>query len=358
MKPRMNVYLTTAKRVLIYAYPMINSLFEENQDSEVYLYLVSEDLEETDIQEEKRLADSYSAHITILHFDEKMAKGKIISASEHWPLGTLSCYWIFHELLPTEVDRILALESDAIVTGSLREFYDIDLKGCYAACPDPGHKPLSHRMLMEQLEGDVLTFVVSVYDVKAIRQDFSLEQILYVDGFVVKEFGHSQQELTFGILFKDRIKFLPAGNLCVEENRQSMEAMGIDYLMECEKKCKVLHFSSTKAKEKPWNPVYVMPGYSKWWQYANESPYYREYFQGQWDIEKKKEEEIENLKKNITWKKVLLTILIIYMSLLIGAIIILKQPFFWLAIVFGALVLAIGIAVLVRKAFILIGNKL
>ena len=57
MKPRMNVYLTTAKRVLGYAYPMVYSLFEQNQDSEVYLYLASEDLAETDILEEKKLAD-------------------------------------------------------------------------------------------------------------------------------------------------------------------------------------------------------------------------------------------------------------------------------------------------------------
>ena len=358
MKPRMNVYLTTAKRVLGYAYPMVYSLFEQNQDSEVYLYLASEDLAETDILEEKKLADKYGAHIIILHFDEEMAKGKIISVSEHWPLGTLSCYWLFHELLPSEVDRILALESDAVVTGSLREFYDIDLEGCYAACPDPEHKPLSHRKLMEQLKGDVLTFVVSVYDVEAIRRDFSLEQILNVDGFVVKKFGHSQQELTFGILFKDRIKFLPAGSLCVEENKQSMEVMGIDYLMACEESCKVLHFSSTKAREKPWNPVYMMPGYEKWWRYAKKSPYYKEYFRGQWDMEGKREEGIEDLKKNITWKKTLLMILAVYTGLVAGAGIISGQPFSWLIVVLGALALAAGITVLVRKAFILIRNKL
>ncbi|MDE7247769.1 MAG: hypothetical protein K2N43_07765, partial [Lachnospiraceae bacterium] len=268
MKPRMNVYLTTAKRVFHYAYPVIRSLFEQNADSEVYLYLVSENLEETDIHAERELAGRYGGHIIILRFDEEMAKGKIVPASDHWPLGTLGCYWLFHELLPDDVDRILALESDAVVTGSLREFYDTDLAGYYAACPDAQHKPLAHRELMERLGGDVLTFVVSVYDVQAIRRDFTLDQILEKDRFVVKEFGHSQQELTFGILFRDRIKFLPAAELCVEENSQSMAAMGIDYLMACEKTCKVLHFSSTMEREKPWNPVYMMPGYAKWWQYA------------------------------------------------------------------------------------------
>lgn len=358
MKPRMNVYLTTAKRVLKYAYPVIFSLFEQNADSQVYLYLVSEDLEETDINAERELAESYGGQIIILRFDEEMARGKIVSASDHWPLGTLGCYWLFHELLPDDVDRILALESDAVVTGSLRVFYDTDLEGCYAACPDPQHKPAAHRELMERLGGDVLTFVVSVYDVQAIRQDFTLDRILETDRFVVKEFGHSQQELTFGILFRDRIKFLPAADLCVEENSQSMETMGLDYLMGCEKTCKVLHFSSTMEREKPWNPVYVMPGYARWWQYAKESPYYREYFEEQWKVYRKKLAETEALKKNITCKNVLFLTLAVYTVLMLAAGIWIigtakgvgtVNPLVWIGIVLGMLVVSAVCALAVRR---------
>lgn len=78
-KPRMNVYFTTVKRLIIYAYPTIISLFENNQDSEIYLYSVSENLEETDIQAELKLAEEYRNHIIILHFDESMEKGKVQS---------------------------------------------------------------------------------------------------------------------------------------------------------------------------------------------------------------------------------------------------------------------------------------
>lgn len=317
MKPRMNVYLTTAKRVLGYSYPMIHSLFEENRDSEIYLYIVSENLSEEDITTEKKLAEQYGNHIIILHFDENMTRGKIVSASEHWPLGTLGCYWLFHELLPADVDRIIALESDAIVIGNLREFYDTDLEGFYAACPDSAHKPISHRELMKRLDGDVLTFVVSLYDVCKIRKDFSIEQIIETDQFVIKEFGHSQQELTFGILFKGKIKFLPAQNLCVEENRQSMEAMGFDYLLKCEDTCKVLHFSSTGEKEKPWNPTFVMPGYLKWWEYARKSPYYNEYFSKQWELYERVLWERQILEKNKSTRNILsMTLILLWILVL------------------------------------------
>ena len=41
---RMNVYLTTGKKNYKYAYVAIESLFEESKSSEIYLYIVSEDL--------------------------------------------------------------------------------------------------------------------------------------------------------------------------------------------------------------------------------------------------------------------------------------------------------------------------
>ena len=350
MKPRMNVYLTTARKVLLYSYPAIKSLFVNNQDSEIYLYIVSEDLEDEDIAEERKLADMYGDHIIILHFDEETARGRIVCGDlEHWPLGTLGCYWMFHELLPDDVDRIIALESDTVVTGSLREFYDSDMEGCYAACPDPQHKPESHRRLMERLNGDVLSFVVSLYDVKAIRRDFSLDDILHVDEYVVKEFGHSQQELTFGILFRGKIKFLPAENLCIEENRQSMSEMGYDYLKKCEGTCKVLHFSSFKDKGKPWNPVCIMPGFGEWWKYAQDSPYYKEYFLEQWKTYDRRAEETELLKKNITYRNILAAAMMIYVFFMFVTGILMKQGIVFYLCLLGGFLISLPAAVLIRR---------
>lgn len=350
VKPRMNVYLTTAKRVIMCAYPAIVSLFEKNQDSEIYLYIVSEDLEKTDIQEEMKLAETYGNHIIILRFDENMAKGRVQNAKgSHWPLGTLGCYWMFHELLPEDVDRIMAIESDTVVIGSLREFYDTDLNGCYAACPDPQHKPESHRNLMERLDGDVLSFVVSLYDVNAVKEDFTLDKILEIDRYVVQEFGHSQQELTFGILFKDKIKFIPAQTLCVEINRQSMREMGYDYLTECAKTCRILHFSSFKEKGKPWDPVCIMPGFSIWWKYAQNSPYYKEYFTEQWKAYDRRAEKVEQLEKNITYRNVLAVTLIVYVSIMLITGLVLKQDFIWYISVCGGLVISVLVTLLVRK---------
>lgn len=136
MKPRMNVYITTSKKNLKYAYVAIKSLFEKNTDSEIYLYIVSENLEENDVINERNLAGELGHRIIILHFDERVAEKQIILGDKnHWPLATLACYWLFHDLLPNDVERIMMLESDVLVMGSLREMYDADMCGCYAASP-------------------------------------------------------------------------------------------------------------------------------------------------------------------------------------------------------------------------------
>ncbi len=322
MKPRMNVYITTAKRVYKYAYPVILSLFEKNSDSEIYLYIVSENLTYEDIRNETVLAEQYGDHIVILHFDVDKAKDTIkVGDAEHWPAGTLGCYWMFHELLPDDVDRIMAIESDAVVIGSLREFYDTDMEGYYAVCPDPEHKPVTHQNLMKELDGDLLTFVVSLYDVKAIKRDFSIEDMLEADRKGAAALGHSQQELTFGILFKDRIRFVDAPGVCVEENSHSLKRFGLDYLKSCEETEKIIHFSSTDAKEKPWNTVYFMPGYLIWWDYARKSPYMDYYIEQQKEFRDKTEEYPRMLRSKLINRNRLVVAMGVIILILIGFII-------------------------------------
>lgn len=351
MKRRMNVYLTSGKRNFFYCYPAIKSLFIENQDSEIYLYIVSEDLEDGDICPEQELAQEYGHHIIILSFDVEQAKNSIVCKNpDHWPLGTLGCYWMFHDLLPGDVDRILAIEADTVTVGSLAEYYHTDLDGYYAASPDPEHKPVNHRKLMEKLEGDTFTFVMSLYNVEAIRRDFSVQDILRTDARVVEQFGHSQQELTFGILFRGKIKFLPGKETCVEENRQSMGELGYDYIRDCEGSCRILHFSSFVEKEKPWNPVCVMPGYAVWWKYATESPYYKRYIEEQWKIFDRKNKEIVAIKRNITIKNLLAatSVTALFLVSVLG-ICYYKLPFFSFFVWCGCFGLAGACAVALRR---------
>lgn len=346
---RMNVYLTTGRKNYKYAYVAIQSLFENNPDAEIYLYIVSEDLEEADLAHEYALAETYGNHIIILRFDEEVAGRHIqVHADDHWPIGTMSSYWLFHELLPEDVDRILVIESDTVIVGDLSEIYRMDFDGAYAICPGPEHKPKNHRDFMEKIGGDCLTFVLSMYDVKRIREDFTLEEILAKDEIVKKHVGNSQMEFTFGLLFKGKIRYVPGKISCIDENERYMQELGYDYVAACEKTAKIIHFSSYKDYSKPWNPVFLVPGYHIWWKYAMESPYYREYIERQWQIYDASRAKQAAVQKNVTYRNILACTLVLLVLALCAACLLTDVGVVGVAVVVGAAVFSLVASLTVR----------
>lgn len=353
----MNVYLTTGRKNYKYAYVAIRSLFEKNQNSEIYLYIVSEDLEDADLKYEHDLARQYGHHIIILRFDEEAAARHIrFGAGEHWAVGAMSSYWIFHELLPKDVDRIIVIESDTVIVGDISEIYAEDFEGAYAICPGPEHKPRNHRDFMAKIGGDCLTFVLSMYDVERIRRDFTLEDILNTDARIRKLAGNSMMELTFGLLFAGRIKYIPACKACIDENERYMEELGYEHIAECEKTAKIIHFSSYGDYSKPWNPVFLVPGYREWWKYAADSPYYKEYIQAQWQYYNKTREKQQQIAKNLTYRNILLCMIVLMTLLLMGLCLALDYGWTACLAVPAAAVISLGVSLLFRKMTIMLGK--
>ena len=356
---RMNVYLTTGKKNYKYAYVAIESLFEENKSSEIYLYIVSEDLEEKDLAYEIKLAERYGNHIILLHFDEEMASKYIqTQKGSHWPIGTMSSYWLFHELLPEEVDRILVIESDTVVVGDLSDIYQMDFEGNYVISSGPEHKPQNHRDFMKKCGGDSLTFVLSVYDVPRIRKDFTLQEILAADGKIKELTGNSMMELAFGLLFAGKIKFISGKTACIDENERYIEELGYDYLIEAEKTAKIIHFSSYSDYSKPWNPVFLVPGYRVWWNYAVNSPYFKEYIERQWTYYNNTRKKQAEVAKNVTYRNIFGCTLLIMSLLLMVISIIGNKGIYGTLTIFGSGLAAIIISVLIRRVGILIGKYL
>lgn len=354
---RMNVYLTTGKKNYKYAYVAIKSLFEQNRDSEIYLYIVSEDLEESDLNYEYELAKQYGNHIIILRFDEERASKQVkLRATDHWAIGTMSSYWLFHELLPEEVDRIIVIESDTVVVGDLSEIYQTDFEDAYVICPGSEHKPKSHRDFMESIGGECLTFVLSMYDVNRIRKDFTLEEILKTDEYIRTKAGNSMMELTFGLLFKGNIKYIPGQISCIDENERYIEELGYDYLVECEKTARIIHFSSYSDYSKPWNPVFLVPGYAKWWEYAVDSPYYKEYIERQWTYYNKTRKKQKEIAKNISYRNILIMAMIFMTGVIAVLSLLTDAGILGSIVVIGCAVLSLAASVAIRRFSIFIGK--
>ena len=142
--------------------------------------------------------------------------------------------------------------------------------------------------------------------------------------------------------------YVPGKTYCIVENEIYMQELGYDYIVECEKTAKIIHFSSYKDYSKPWNPVFLVPGYRIWWKYAVDSPYYEEYIQRQWklyDTTRKKQAEAQ---KNVSYRNILLCTIVLMVLILCGLCLATDAGLAGAAAVVGTAGVALVVSVTVR----------
>lgn len=111
----------------------IYSLFKNNTDLKLCVYILSDGIEEKYLLEYQRLAQTFHQELVIKPLPDynKMA-GVSMCVKGRFALSTYSTLFL-EEVLPREVDRALWLDSDTIITGSLKELYTLDIAGFAAA---------------------------------------------------------------------------------------------------------------------------------------------------------------------------------------------------------------------------------
>ena len=111
----------------------IKSLLMNNLNAEqITIYYIGDGLSEDSISDLTSLADEYHRQIIFLTMP-KTFEG--LSGSNRNG-QTVFCYCYFQDILPQSVDKVLLLEGDTIITGSLEDFYNTDIEDQYIAAAD------------------------------------------------------------------------------------------------------------------------------------------------------------------------------------------------------------------------------
>ena len=138
-KSGINILCATDNNYAPYCGVMLTSVFENNRDSAVTAYiLIDKPLQESHQEKFNSLAARYCQQIIFLEvnnafFEQFPLKGDGIN---HWSIVTY--YRLYAErLLPVNVEKVLYLDCDIVVTGSLRGLFDLDLEDiAVGAVPD------------------------------------------------------------------------------------------------------------------------------------------------------------------------------------------------------------------------------
>ncbi len=270
---KMNIAVSINQAFIRYLHVMLVSLFENNREQELCVWLMSADLTEAQVQTFHELAQSYGQELRFLRIGEGLFSKELPFTEQI----TIETYFrlALPDLLPEELDRVLYLDADIIINQPLDEFYFTDFNGkSLCACRDVAAVSVTHvstsPLFAELRQTPGFTYFnagVLLMNLKKLREKVSLEYFVQ-QALRLKDYltYHDQDLLNYlfhdDVVYADEKRF----NLIIRPACNS----GYTY-DEVKSMAVILHY----AGPKPWRHEEVRYGLERfWWEYAKKTPYY------------------------------------------------------------------------------------
>lgn len=258
-----NVVFTIDNNYPVFTLLVINSILQNNESNSKYkFYIIENDMTSKNKKKMSNYIQMRNQEVEFIHFDTSIIdNGEFFytfSKSEResqWITRIAMARILMADLLPKNIDRVLYLDGDILVTGDIRELYYTDLG-----------KNLAGMVLQFGFEQDYYNSGVILADLKKWRDENISEQMLeFLENnktrFIYEKpnsnsFLYPDQDLINNVL-ATRIKQLP--------NKWNNQVLG-GYMMESINLSIIIHYLGAK---KPWDytdekhPAYVL--YRSYW---------------------------------------------------------------------------------------------
>lgn len=122
-------------------------------------------------------------------------------------------YCFFQDILPKEVDKVILLEGDSIVTGDLSEMYDMDIDDYYVGAADDLQSKWYKRKLGMKDNSPYFNCGIMLMNLKKWREDKVSDKLKeMIKNGEAKFFYEVQDELN--VLMEEKVKILPPKYNC------------------------------------------------------------------------------------------------------------------------------------------------
>lgn len=164
----MNIVFATSDLYSTLALVTVRSLFSENIDAdEINIYYIGDRVSDEHKKDLSDLAAEFGRRIEFIPFPEQLLEMK--GSNRNGQIVFTYCF--FQDILPQSVEKVLLLEGDAIVTGSLREYYDTDLTDFYIAAADDLQSSFYKKKLGMDPGSPYVNCGIVLYNLKKWRED-------------------------------------------------------------------------------------------------------------------------------------------------------------------------------------------
>lgn len=231
----------------------IVSLFENNKDvDEINVYLIENGFTPKTKYKFTELAKKYGRNIVFIQLPDLNGEGYdlgLVSIKKKWMFDSYSRLFL-DRLLPEDVERVIYLDGDVLVLGSLKSLWEMDLRGkCCAACMDCVSEPY-YKLFRIKPENRYCNSGLILMDLKAWKQKNIGEK---VKKHVQKNNGYVffMEQTVFNVVLQDEILYLS-----FKYNVSSLvQVLSYKDLMKLRKP---LHFYSCKeVEEARKNPIII-----------------------------------------------------------------------------------------------------
>ncbi|MBR3841120.1 MAG: glycosyltransferase family 8 protein [Erysipelotrichales bacterium] len=206
----MNIVFATSDLYANQAYITIFSLLEENiHMEEINIYYVENGMTEQNKKKLQKLVSQYKRSIEFISMREELKQ--ISGLLRTNPVVYSYCY--FQDILPNNVDKVLMLESDTMVTNKLDDFYNIDISDVYLAATDDLQSKWFKERLGINPNSPYFNSGVLLLNLKKMREDSISEKMTELITLGKSKYMYEVQD-EMNILFEGCVKILPPKYNC------------------------------------------------------------------------------------------------------------------------------------------------
>lgn len=276
IKPLMNILCATDDNFVPYCGIMLTSLFENNQNHKLKVFILTESLNEENMRMFSSLSKKYGQDIKIIKVSPEKFKGCPIDP-EHDHVSIATYYRLaVTELIPSDISKILYLDGDIIVTNDLMDFYKMDISPyAGAAIRDVAYNDQSiySRLNINQkpenpyFNAGVLLMNLDYWRINQI----SRKCMQYIKNNTDKIVFHDQDTLN-AVLLHDTISVSPKYNLqsgfIIKSIMEKYDSCTKQRILETAESPHIVHFTGSA---KPWFKGSKHPYAKLWLKYKKKS---------------------------------------------------------------------------------------
>ena len=249
-----NILVTLNEAYVPHLNTMLMSLISNNKNIVPKVYLLHSSVKESTLKLTRRILSQSNGELFTIYADEETLKEA--PTTERFPREMY--YRIFAaKYLPKELDRILYLDPDIIINGSVKELYEIHMEGCFfAAASHNGAvtRAINGRRLKLQKGTPYINSGVLVINLKELRRNQDCSQVFDYIARNRKKLILPDQDI-ISALYGDKIIELDPHiyNMTERQFRYSRLTGGKKDLEWIRQNSVIIHYC---GKNKPWRDKY------------------------------------------------------------------------------------------------------